>query len=133
MSDKESSKRGVILGIIACMMALAILTGLLERQGVVDVGFSRLLGIDAGSDGGTIAPPTTGNPLTTTRIDVAIRTRLNRETAYAWDDLSVLIDLCDLRPCPGGRPSPTAVNDLRLALIRNGWYEDLDYWRHDGL
>ena len=71
-------------------------------------------------------------------LETMVGSALDPRSAYSWTELQTAIDVCGLTPCMNGRMDRRIVAELRLALVRNGWYETTPgtpnaVWRHDGM
>ena len=68
----------------------------------------------------------------------AVGLRMQTQRTYRWSEIESLIDICTMTPCQNGMATPASTATLRIALVRNGWF-DIDtstpdaVWSHDGL
>ena len=68
----------------------------------------------------------------------AVGLQLDNDRMYLWSEIASVISICALTPCRDGNADPASTAILRIALVRNGWYEmnasaANPTWTHDGL
>ena len=102
-------------------------TGILERLGI-------------GGDRPDTAPPAIETPAATvpnqTRLEQVVQTQLDTNRMYDWNEIVQNAGVCQLAPCSGGVIPAETTRQLRITLIRAGWYEtgtqpETAVWRHD--
>ena len=67
----------------------------------------------------------------------AVGLRLDNDRMYRWSEIETIIAVCGMTPCRNGSTDPASTAILRIALVRNGWYEmnaaaANPTWTHDG-
>ena len=68
----------------------------------------------------------------------AVGLQLDNDRMYLWSEIASVISICALTPCRDGNADAASTAVLRIALVRNGWYEmnasaANPTWTHDGL
>ena len=68
----------------------------------------------------------------------AVDLQLDNDRMYLWSEIASVISICALTPCRDGNADAASTAVLRIALVRNGWYEmnaaaANPTWTHDGL
>ena len=59
---------------------------------------------------------------------------MNASRGYEWRRLTAIVNPCSISYCPDGVMDERTETALRIALVRQGWYEPRDEpgrWRHD--